>query len=198
MPAPVLRLLCAAAPETFDAELLARFRSERDEAAFTELVRRHGPSVWRVCRRLVGDSSADDAFQATFLILACRFGSKGRVDRELARRSRGRGGPANAQTRSTDGTLGKRLTDRASTPQLHCSVESVDLAAILDDELTRLPDHLCDPVVLYLLHGKTQDQAAGELGPDGTADPALSVSMERSVLAARLKRRKMGFENELR
>ena len=71
MPATVLRLLSAAAHETPDAELLGQFLGHRDEAAFAELLRRHGPIVWRVCRRLVGASSADDAFQATFLVLAC-------------------------------------------------------------------------------------------------------------------------------
>lgn len=166
MPATVLRLLSAVAPESSDAELLARFRSERDDTSFAELVRRHGPSVWRVCRRLVGPSSADDAFQATFLILACRaesvrkpasigswlVGVAGRVARQMRKRDQ------------RADRLARQLTDRASTPQLHRSVETADLAAILDDELTRLPEHLRDPVVLCLLHGKTQEQAASELG----------------------------------
>src|SRR5262245_19216712 len=55
-----------------DAELLQRFRSQRDEAAFTLLMQRHGPMVVGVCRRLLGDHhGAEDAFQATFLAL-CR------------------------------------------------------------------------------------------------------------------------------
>src|SRR5436305_1772198 len=102
MPTTVLRLLYSVADETTDAELLGRFLSHRDEDAFTELVRRHGALVWRICRRLVGTSSADDAFQATFLILACRaqsvrkaasvgswlVGVAGRVARQMRKRDR--------------------------------------------------------------------------------------------------------------
>ena len=63
----------AAARTASDAALLARFADTRDNDAFTELVRRHGPVVYRVCRRLVGSTAADDAFQATFLVLATRI-----------------------------------------------------------------------------------------------------------------------------
>ena len=86
-----------------DRELLDRFAVGRDEPAFAELVRRHGPVVYRICRRLVGTSAADDAFQATFLVLATRLdaaraagsvggwliGVAGRVARQM-RRSAGR------------------------------------------------------------------------------------------------------------
>src|SRR5438132_1625553 len=70
---PVLRFIRTLAPgdnPASDCELLERFTSQRDEAAFAALVRRHGPTVLGVCRRVLRDSNdCDDAFQATFLVL---------------------------------------------------------------------------------------------------------------------------------
>src|SRR5215470_6552413 len=63
---------------TADGELLARFRAHRDEAAFAELMHRHGPMVFGVCRRVLHDANdAEDAFQATFLVLVKKAGSLG-------------------------------------------------------------------------------------------------------------------------
>ncbi|AWM35971.1 ECF RNA polymerase sigma factor SigE [Gemmata obscuriglobus] len=187
MPGHVLKLLHAAAPGTPDAELLARFVAARDEAAFAELVRRHGPLVYRVCRRLAR-RSADDAFQATFLVLACRaagvrkaasvgswlVGTAGRVARQMARRD-GRGV---ALAPDTAGPI-ERPPD---------SSERVELAAALDDELSRLPEHLRGPVVLCLVGGRTQEQAAAELG---SSVRTLRRRLERAkaALRARLERR---------
>ncbi len=69
----LLRLACEAAPacaEPLDTELLHQYATERDEAAFAELVRRNGPLVLRTCRHVLGETGAEDAFQATFFLLA--------------------------------------------------------------------------------------------------------------------------------
>src|SRR5687767_7438134 len=90
------------APSATDDELLARFVAARDEAAFEALVRRHGPLVYGVCRRILSDAAtAEDAFQATFLILLRRADGLRRggrlgpwlygVARRVALRARARG-----------------------------------------------------------------------------------------------------------
>src|SRR3954467_6906691 len=96
---PLFRYAAVTASAVGDDELLDRFAAGRDEASFAELVRRHGPVVFRVCRRLVGRDAADDAFQAVFLVLATRLdaaraagsvagwlvGVAGRVARQMRR-----------------------------------------------------------------------------------------------------------------
>src|SRR5262245_42175502 len=69
------------APTTSDGDLVRAYAAGRDESAFRQIVARHGPSVWRLCRRRLGDiHSAEDAFQATFLVLARGAGAIRRPD----------------------------------------------------------------------------------------------------------------------
>src|SRR5258708_5537430 len=76
----IRRLVIAPKPEaTSDAALLGRFISEKDEGAFAALVNRHGPLVLQVCRRVLSDvNDAEDAFQATFMVLARKAAAVGR------------------------------------------------------------------------------------------------------------------------
>ena len=184
MPATVLRLLSAAAPESTDAELLGQFLAQRDDAAFTELVRRHGPIVWRVCRRLVGSTSADDAFQATFLILACRAESV-RKAASVGSWLIGVAGRVARQLRKHDRRFVPELPDREAAA---ASPEHLELAAILDDELTQLPEHLRDPIVLCFLQGQTQQQAAAELG-GSVRTIRRRLDRAKALLRLRLERR---------
>jgi RNA polymerase sigma factor (sigma-70 family) len=191
MSASILKLLAAApvAALSRDAELVARFVRARDEAAFAELVRRHGPLVYRVCSRLVGPDLADDAFQAVFLVLACRadrlqkpgsvgswlVGVAGRVARQLRIR----------EARRAAGEL-PEVADHSRAPE-QC-VLGTELARLLDDELTRLPDHLRDAVVLCLLQGRTQDEAAAELG-GSVRTLRRRLDRAKAILRLRLERR---------
>src|SRR5436305_14587362 len=75
----VRRLAGGPTPSDGDADLLARYAALRDAEAFEALVRRHGPMVWNLCRRMLRhEQDAEDAFQATFLVLARQAASAGR------------------------------------------------------------------------------------------------------------------------
>jgi RNA polymerase sigma factor (sigma-70 family) len=191
---PVLRFLRALAPahggDTPDAELLDRFATRRDADAFTALLRRHGPMVLGVCRRLLPDAhDAEDAFQATFLVLVRRAHSLGTpellgnwlygVAYRIALKAK-----ADAARRRT---RERRLTEGAaaeSAPDLAWA----DLRPVLDEEVSRLPARYRAPFVLCYLDGKTNEEAARLLGcPKGTVLSRLAWARRR--LRARLTRR---------
>jgi RNA polymerase sigma factor (sigma-70 family) len=169
-----------------DGELLDRYRLGRDEAAFELLVRRHGALVLGVCRRVLRDAHlAEDAFQATFLILARKI-------RSVRRRATIAGWLYRVALRVA---LRARQGVSRGTPLVEePAVEEPDLLAwrdlrpVLDEELARLPERLRLPALLCYVEGHTAAQAARLLGcPRGTVLSRLATA--RARLRARLTRR---------
>ena len=174
-----------------DRELLERFASERDPIAFEALVERHGPMVLRVCKSALANAhDAEDAFQATFLVLARKAGSirsRNSVANWLfgvASRVAARARVAAARRRKHEsGGLARRADDVESD-----RAPDFDLGDILRDELRRLPDKYGAPVVLCYLEGRTCEEAAKDLKwPVGTVKVRLSRA--RDILKRRLGRR---------
>jgi RNA polymerase sigma factor (sigma-70 family) len=156
----VRRLATAA---TSDEQLRADFLARRSDEAFAALVGRHGPMVWGVCRRILHDAhTAEDVFQATFLVLANRAGA-------IRRRASLAGflhGTAyrlavRARRRRMD-RLPADVCDEAAPPPETLAWK--EMLAILDHELSRLSDRSRAPLVLCYLQGRTQDEAARQLG----------------------------------
>jgi RNA polymerase sigma factor (sigma-70 family) len=154
-------------PGTSDRDLLERFAARRDEAAFAELIRRHGPLVLHTCRRVLHDHhAAEDVFQATFLTLARRAGSRDWHDSvanwlytvayRLALKVRGDSARRLAREQQT--------APRRSAPDPLAEVTGRELCAALDEELQRLPGRYRIPLVLCCLQGIARDEAAQQLG----------------------------------
>jgi len=174
-----------------DAELLERFVAQRDEMAFANLVHRYGSLVLGVCQRVLGDThQAEDAFQATFLVLVRRASS---LD--------GRGPLGNwlyavayrTATKARMTAARRRARERLamdSTPEAYTADEQAwdELRPILDEELSQLPRKYRAPLVLCYLEGKTQQQAAEELGwPSGSMSRRMNRA--RQLLRDRLEKR---------
>jgi RNA polymerase sigma factor (sigma-70 family) len=177
-----------------DAELLERFLARGDcdaEDAFATLVTRHGPMVLGVCRRMLPAShDAEDAFQATFLVLARRAGSIVRRERvaswlygvavRTAQVSRRRV----ARQRAAE----RRLMDETSEAKSEPTEDREDLLPILDEELNRLPHRYRVALVACELEGKPRRDAARQLGiPEGTLSAHLARG--RKLLRERLQGR---------
>jgi RNA polymerase sigma factor (sigma-70 family) len=148
-----------------DRDLLERFRARREEAAFAALVRRHGAMVHGVCRRVLGNAQdAEDASQATFLVLARKADSIRKGDSlcswlygvayRLARKLHAQNLRHSARIR----TAAEVRPERQADPSWQ------EFLAVLDEELGRLPGTYRAPLVLCYLEGRTQDQAARQLG----------------------------------
>jgi RNA polymerase sigma factor (sigma-70 family) len=177
----------AAAP---DGLLVARFAAHRDEAAFAALVQRHGPLVWGVCRRVLGrDHDAEDAFQASFLVLARKAGS---IGKRASVRSWLYAVAYRVAVRARAAAARRQACERAAAPPPAAvpphDPERHEVRAILDEEVSRLPERQRLPVILCYLEGKTNDEAAQVLGcPRGTV--ATHLARARQRLRGRLARR---------
>ena len=180
-----LRRVIAIQPIEFDdASLVGRFVRSREDAAFAELVRRHGPMVWGVCSRaLPRFHDAEEAYQATFLVLARKAASirpPGLVANWLfgvARRT-----ALEARKRRA------RIREEPPVDVAAPEPASTDLRDALDEEIGRLPDRFRVPIVLCYLEGRTNAEAADLLScPEGTVASRLSTARRR--LHARLTRR---------
>jgi RNA polymerase sigma factor (sigma-70 family) len=171
-----------------DAQILERFVSRRDEAAFEVLVWRHGPMVLGVCRRILRhEQDAEDAFQATFLILARKaagIGKREALAGWLYRVAYRVCTAALTQTRKRE-----QLEPWTELPAA-CDEDPVwrDLRPVLDEEVSRLPEKYRTVVILCHLEGKTNEEAADLLGcPRGTVQSRLGRA--RELLRRRLTRR---------
>ncbi len=184
-----------------DGDLIDRFRevgAEDGERAFETLVTRHGPMVLGVCRHFLTDPVAlHDAFQATFLVLARRAGairnreSVGSWLYGVALRVAARG-RANSIRREIRDRRAIEAARSVAVPVVEsrggACIECADGAAVVHQEVGRLPEKYRSPVVLCYLEGLTHEEAATRLGwPVGTVRSRLSQA--RSRLRFRLIRR---------
>jgi RNA polymerase sigma factor (sigma-70 family) len=183
-----LRGIVAAADtaDVSDAQLLERFVNHRDEAAFGLLVGRHGRMVLGVCRRLLRDAHAsEDAFQASFLALARRASSIGKrssvggwlykVAYRVALEARAR-----ALRRAAREQPVYDVSVAAATPDPAAEAEQRELHSVIDDEVSRLPEKYRVPLVLCYFDGKSNTEAARDLGcPLGTVESRLTRARQR-------------------
>lgn len=173
-----------------DRLLLDRFLQQYDAAAFETLVRRHGPMVVSVCRRILGErDGVEDAFQATFLVLASRArgiakresvgGWLHRVAANTALKVRGR----EATRRRHENAMPTR-----SSADLLEELTARELFAVLDEELRSMPERHRGVLVLCYPEGQPRDEAARQLGWTlGTLKRRLDEA--RRMLRGRLVRR---------
>jgi RNA polymerase sigma factor (sigma-70 family) len=174
-----------------DEQLLQRFVAFRDQAAFELLVWRHGTMVLNLCRRVLRhENDAEDAFQATFLILARKAGSISRREAcaswlyKVAFRVAVAARAVAAARAEREGPC----PDDVPAAEEPDDLAWRDLRPVLDEEVRRLPEKYRTAFVLCCLQGRTNAEAAAELGcPAGTVLSRLSRARER--LRQRLLRR---------
>jgi RNA polymerase sigma factor (sigma-70 family) len=173
---------------TTDGQLLECFVNRLDEAAFEALVRRHGPMVLGVCQRVLGNvHDADDAFQATFLVLVRK--AAGLRQRELlANWLYGVAHRTALEAKTVAARRHRRERQVSAMPEPEAPpTEAEELRPHLDRELSGLPDKYREALVLCDLEGRTRREAASQLGiPPGTLSGRLTTA--RRLLAKRLAR----------
>src|SRR5262245_34744903 len=171
-----------------DGELLTRFLNQRDDDALAALVERHAPMVWGVCRRVLRNPyDAEDAFQATFLVLVRKAGTV--VPREMvANWLYGVAHQTAVRLKATAVKRGVREMQLKELPEPAVAEARVsELLPLLDQELSRLPEQFRVLVVQCDLEGKTRKEAARQLGcPEGTV--ASRLARARDMLAKRMAR----------
>jgi len=181
----LVRQLRHSVGERTDADLVRRFAAERDADAFAELVHRHGPLVWGVCRRQLNPTDAEDAFQATFLVFARNAASIRKPD-SLGAWLHGVAYRVAQRTRRPGESL--QADPVSAAPSCLDSLTVREFLAALDDELAALPDKYRGPLVLCFLQERTQDDAAKRLGVSlSTLKRRLDAG--RELLRDRLTRR---------
>src|SRR5579884_261587 len=187
-----LRHLASAAEimQAADRQLVQQFADSRDEQAFAELVRRHGPLVFQVCRRVLSHhQDAEDAFQVTFLVLARRAGAIRKQD-SLAAWLYGVAYRTALKIKTTAAMRRTRQPRSEPRPTSEPVAEAAlrELQSALDAETTRLPDKLRAPFILCCLENRTKSEAARELGwKEGTVSGRLAQA--RAQLRQRLASR---------
>src|SRR5262245_41325053 len=173
-----------------DGELLEALAGRYQEAAMTALLRRHGPMVQRVCRRVLGNiHDAEEAFQATFIVLV----KKANAVRRQELLGNWLYGVAYRIALKARASASKRYAQHVSIGQIDKLPESrseltwSDMQPILDREVNRLPEKYRRPIILCYLEGRTNDEAAEQLGwTRGMI--ASRMSQARKVLRRRLAR----------
>jgi RNA polymerase sigma factor (sigma-70 family) len=180
--------------ELKDDQLLARFFQAREDAAFGVLLERYGPLVYGICQRILGDAAeAEDAFQATFLVLV----RKGNTLRQPGRLANWLYGVAYRTARKlrAKAALRTKTERQASDMPTRNPVEDMtydELRGVLDEEISKLPEKYSLPLVLCYLEGKTNAEAAAQLGwPEGSMSRRLSRA--RELLRSRLAKRGMAL-----
>jgi RNA polymerase sigma factor (sigma-70 family) len=173
-----------------DRGLLRAFAESGDESAFTELVRRHGPLVLGVCRRILGNvQDAEDAFQATFLVLARKASA---LQWQDSIKNWLHGVACRVAMKARGQIVRRRQKERAACAPVDDANAGAqawnDLRAVLDEELQQLPDKYRAVLLLCYLEGKTRDEAAETLGWSAGSVKGL-LERGREMLRARLVKR---------